>query len=86
MKIMDEDKKKICEWIMDMDVDAFYDLCICLTEGFEFTGNQLFYSCQECEKEHSEECNGCLEKCKEFFVKHYTGDEAAGAEHEKERI
>lgn len=76
---MDEDKKKICDWIMSMDVDDFYDLCVCLTEGFEFTREQIFYSCQECCKEHSEECEHDGENCKEFFVKHYTKDNAAGA-------
>ncbi len=69
---MDEDKKKICDWIMNMDVDDFYDLCECLREGFEFTGEQPFYSCEECEKEHSEECEHSEDKCKKFFVGHYT--------------
>lgn len=75
---MDEDKKKICDWIMTMDVDDFYNLCVSLTEGFDFTGEQLFYSCQECGKEHSEECNCGEDDCKEFFVKHYTEHKAAG--------
>lgn len=25
---MDEDKKKICNWIMNMDIDDFYNLCV----------------------------------------------------------
>ena len=75
---MDTDKKKICDWIMNMNIDDFYEFCICLSEGYEFTEEQLYYSCRECKKEHSEECeecegcDDCLEKCKEFFVKHYT--------------
>lgn len=70
---MDEDKKKICDWIMNMDIDDFYDLCECLAEGFEFTGEQPFYPCSKCAEEHSEECDKGIdtEMCKEFFVEHY---------------
>lgn len=44
---------------------------VCLTEGFEFTGEQLFYSCQECNKDNLEECGHDGENCKVFFVRHY---------------
>lgn len=76
---MDEDKKKLCDWIMSMDIEDFYSVCSLLEENYEFTGKQLFYSCQECGKEHSDVCCASdVGMCKEFFIKHYTEGKPAG--------
>lgn len=61
------DKRNICDWIMRMDECEFYDLCCALSDNFEFTGEQLFYSCELCNLEHSSECEYCTDICKKVF-------------------
>lgn len=70
-EFLEIDKNKICDWIMHMDVDDFYDLCCALSDQFEFTGEQLFYSCSECGNEHGDICEYHSDACKYFFVEHY---------------
>lgn len=70
---MDEDKKKLCDWITSMTVDEFYEFCDNLEDCYEFTGEQLFYSCEKCCEEHFEDCRFGVDDalCKQFFYEHY---------------
>ena len=73
---LQEDKEKICKWIMDMDIDDFYDLTISLTDSYInekiHIDTPLFYNCSMCEKENRKECEETENKCKELFIRHYT--------------
>ena len=68
---LENDKKKICEWIMSLDIDNYYELCCVLVDNLNMVDKKLFYSCCECKKEHGDVCEHDPDFCKKMFIKHY---------------
>lgn len=68
---LNEAKKDLCDWIMNLTVREFFDLSSFLEAGYDIPG-RIVYSCSECKKEYNPSCEAPNEKqCFQYWCRHY---------------